>query len=114
MISKWTTEHLKAVLDDPYTRGKNGHDYGPIKHELQREYEKRLEAIEEKPKKLKKDKVLHIKTNSEQMAILKALGGNTKGFETILEFFIANMTEAETLQLFDKDRTKAIQLILGQ
>ena len=56
MISKWTTEHLKAVLDDPYTRGKNGHDYGPIKHELQREYEKRLEAIEEKPKKPKSQK----------------------------------------------------------
>jgi hypothetical protein len=38
------TETLKAILNDPYTRGVDGEDYGPIREELEQELWRRQDA----------------------------------------------------------------------
>jgi len=40
-VSKFTTTLLRAILNDPYTRGIDGHDYEPMRHELEEELRKR-------------------------------------------------------------------------
>ena len=42
-VKKWTTARIKAVLDEPYTRGVNGADYEEIREELERELWRRQE-----------------------------------------------------------------------
>lgn len=34
-LNKIPTYRIKAILDDPYTRGKDGKDYEPVRHELE-------------------------------------------------------------------------------
>ncbi len=34
-LNKIPTKTIKAILDDPYTRGKDGKDYGPVREELE-------------------------------------------------------------------------------
>ena len=38
----WTTAKLKEVLDEPYNRGVDGHDYAPYIEEMQGIYWSRL------------------------------------------------------------------------
>lgn len=54
--SKIPTTTLKALLDDPYTRGTDGIDYHPVRHELEQELWKRHNAEHEKLlKEMEKD-----------------------------------------------------------
>ena len=42
----WTTTKLKEVIDEPYNRGINGHDYQPYIDEIKEVYDDRLNKID--------------------------------------------------------------------
>ena len=44
----WTTEKLYQVINEPYNRGINGHDYQPYIEEIKNEYFQRLNKRLEK------------------------------------------------------------------
>lgn len=41
----WPTKKLEEVLDDPYCRGVDGHDYGPYEYELRDVLNERLSKL---------------------------------------------------------------------
>lgn len=60
--SKMTTSNLTAILNDPFTRGVDGSDYEPVRHELEQELWKRQNAQHEKDlKAMAKDQRDHFK-----------------------------------------------------
>lgn len=45
-VKSWPTKKIIEVLNEPYTRGVDGRDFGPIKESLQYELNRRSEKVE--------------------------------------------------------------------